>query len=529
MLKVKKSNLLLAALVAALISSTVPANAAAGITYMQGVNSSVTLTPFATAGDRIGNYLIGGIPDGMGVIQSGNKLRVVTNHEWSNSNAVAAARASSAGLTNGSYVSEMHYDLSKKEIVAGKDFMQFVEWFDYQALDYTYEPTAPKGAEAKDQYGSINHATLMNRFCSSTLADAGTFYSKSAGVGYKGAVYLTGEEGGDESRGFAGNEEGDFAQMPRFGLAAWETFVPAPTTTKSTVVFGNEDGAATDSQLWMYKGNKQKDGSWYEQAGLANGSLYVLATDVANDNEFRAKYGKGKGAPISFESIDWKVNGKTQNAQANKLGMELARVEDGHFDPKKPNDYYFVTTESNKDPKATAPNPATPTVSRDGGALWRLRLKDVNDPLKGGTLTMLLDGSEEPYLSKPDNIVVDDLGNILIQEDPGNNAALARVVSYRISDGKLATVAQFKSEYFTTGATAFITQDEESSGIIDVTKYLKSGSSDKAKYYMLVAQIHATPAKSRPDLSPTPFGIENAVEGGQWYVMKVNNWTGIYS
>jgi len=273
MLKVKKSNLLLAALVAALISSTVPANAAAGITYMQGANASVTLTPFATAGDRIGNYLIGGIPDGMGVIQSGNKLRVVTNHEWSNSNAVAAARASSAGLTNGSYVSEMHYDLSKKEIVAGKDFMQFVEWFDYQALDYTYEPTAPKGAEAKDQYGSINHATLMNRFCSSTLADAGTFYSKSAGVGYKGAVYLTGEEGGDESRGFAGNEEGDFAQMPRLGLAAWETFVPAPTTTKSTVVFGNEDGSAIDSQLWMYKGNKQKDGSWYEQAGLANGSL----------------------------------------------------------------------------------------------------------------------------------------------------------------------------------------------------------------------------------------------------------------
>ena len=527
-----KSTKVLTTLISAsmlIIPTVIPANAAAGITYMEPVASGVSLDPYATAGDSIGGYLIGGIPDGMGVIPVNGKLRVLTNHEWSNSNPIAAGRASTEGLTFASYVSEMHYDLGKKEIVAGKDFMQFVEWFDYQALDYTYEPTAPKGAELKDQYGSTNHATLMNRFCSSTLADAGTFYSKSAGVGYKGAVYLTGEEGGDESRGFAGNEEGDFAQMPRFGLAAWETFVPAPTTTKSTVVFGNEDGAATDSQLWMYKGNKQKDGSWFEQAGLANGALYVLATDVANDNEFRAKYGKGKGAPISFESIDWKVNGKTQNAQANKLGMELARVEDGHFDPKKPNDYYFVTTESNKDPKATAPNPATPTVSRDGGALWRLRLKDVNDPLKGGTLTMLLDGSEAPYLSKPDNIVVDDLGNVLIQEDPGNNAAIARVVSYRISDGKLATVAQFKSEYFAAGATAFITQDEESSGIIDVTKYLKSGSSDKAKYYMLVAQIHATPAKSRPDLSPTPFGIENAVEGGQWYVMKVNNWTGIYS
>ena len=529
MLKVKKSNLLLAALVAALISSTIPANAAAGITYMEAANPAVSLTPIATSGDSIGNYLIGGVPDGMGVIKSGNKLRIITNHEWSSSNTIAAARASNTGLTNGSYVSELHYDLTKKEIVAGKDFMQYIQWFDYNTLEYTYEPTAPKGADAKDQYGSANHANLMNRFCSATLADAGTFYSKSAGVGYKGAVYLTGEEGADESRGFAGNEEGDFVQMPRFGLAAWETFVPAPTTTKSTVVFGNEDGAATDSQLWMYKGTKQKDGSWYEQAGLSNGSLYVLATDVANDNEFRAKYGKGKGAPISFETIDWKANGKVQNGQARQFGMELSRVEDGHFDPKKPNDYYFITTESNKDPKATAANPATPTVSRDGGALWRLRLKDVNDPLKGGTLTMLLDGSEDVYLAKPDNIVVDDQGNVLIQEDPGNNAAVSRIVAYRISDGKLATIAQFKSAYFATGAAEFITQDEESSGIIDVTKYFKSGSNDKAKYYMLVAQIHATPTKSRPDLKPTPYGIDNAVEGGQWYVMKVDSWTGIYS
>ena len=528
MLKFKRSIFILPASLVVLITTCLPVNAAAGVVYMEPANSAVSLTPFATAGDRIGNYLVGGIPDGMGVIKSGNKLRVITNHEWSNSNPIAAARASSAGLTSGSYVSEMHYDLAKKEIVAGKDFMQFVEWFDYQALDYTYQPTSPKNAAAKDQYGSVNHSTLINRFCSSTLAEAGTFYSKSAGVGYKGAVYLTGEEGGDESRGFAGNEEGDFAQMPRFGLAAWETFVAAPTTSKNTVVFGNEDGSATDSQLWMYKGTKQKDGSWYEQAGLSNGSLYVLATDVANDNEFRAKYGKNKSAPISFKSIDWKVNGALQNAQA-RSGMTLARVEDGHFDPKKPNDYYFVTTESNKDPKATAPNPATPTVSRDGGALWRLRLKDVNDPLKGGTLTMLLDGSEEPLLSKPDNIVVDDLGNVLIQEDPGNNALIARIVSYRISDGKLATVAKFKSEYFTEGAPSFITRDEESSGIIDVTEYFRTSKSDKASYYMLVAQVHATTSKSRPDLVPTPFGTDNAIEGGQWYVMKVNSWSGIYS
>ena len=512
-----------------LVASIMPANAAAGITYMEPVATGVSLDPFATAGDSIDGYLIGGIPDGMGVIPVNGKLRVLTNHEWSNANPIASARGSASGMTTASYVSEMHYDLKKKTVVAGKDFMEWIEWYDYQGDKFGVIPTAPVGAALVDQYGSQAHSYLINRFCSSTLADAGEFYNKKTGLGYKGAVYLTGEEGGDESRGFAGNQDGEFVQVPGFGLAAWETFVNAPTTSNATVVMGNEDGAATDSQLFMYAGTKTKTGEWYEKAGLTNGKLYVMATDVLNDNAFRAKYAKGVSAPASFKVIDYKQNGKLQNDKARELGMTLARVEDGHFDPKKPNDYYFVTTESNKDPKATAPNPATPTVSRDGGALWRLRFVDVNNPTKGADLTMLLDGSEAPYLSKPDNIVVDDAGNILIQEDPGNNALIARVVSYRISDGKLATIAKFKDTYFNSAnTTTFITQDEESSGIVDVTSYLRTGKSDKAKYYMMVAQIHATPAKSRPDLTPTPADIANAIEGGQWYVMKVNDWSSVY-
>jgi hypothetical protein len=125
--------------------------------------------------------------------------------------------------------------------------------------------------------------------------------------------------------------------------------------------------------------------------------------------------------------------------------------------------------------------------------------------------------------------VVDNRGNVLIQEDPGNNALVSRIVAYRIKDGKLATVAKFKEIYFNPANTAtFITQDEESSGIVDVTAYFKTGKNDTASYYMLVAQIHASPTKSRPDLSPAPAGLDNAVEGGQWYLMKVDDWSRIY-
>jgi hypothetical protein len=75
---------------------------------MEPVASGVSLDPFATAGDSIDGYLIGGVPDGMGVIPINGKLRVLTNHEWSSSNPVAAARASTYGMTTASYVSEMH-------------------------------------------------------------------------------------------------------------------------------------------------------------------------------------------------------------------------------------------------------------------------------------------------------------------------------------------------------------------------------------------------------------------------------------
>ncbi len=528
-IKTVKFGFGLASAIVLLINSALPVNAAAEIVYMQPVAKGVSLDVIATAGDYVGDsYLIGGVPDGTGVIKSGNKLRILTNHEWSNTNAFAAARSSANYATSGSYVSELHYDLNSKKIVAGKDFIEKMDWYNYLTGKFADEVVAPSGAAAVDSYGSTNHSYLINRFCSATLAPAGSFYDKKSGLGYTGAVYLTGEEGGDESRGFAANQNGEMAQIPRFGLSAWENFVPAPTNSKATVVFGNEDGSATDSQLWMYMGTKTKSGAWYAKAGLTNGKTYVLATDVANDNEFRSKYGKTGSAPISFKEIDWSVNGKLQNEKAREVGMELARVEDGHFDPKNPNDYYFVTTESNKDAKATAANPALPTVTRDGGALWRLRLTDVKNPLKGGTLTMLLDGSEAPYLSKPDNIALDNLGNILIQEDPGNNAAIARVVSYRISDGKLATVAQFKSEYFDATSAKFITQDEESSGVLDITEFVKSSKSDTSKYYLIVAQIHANQSKSRPDLSADKIN-DGAVEGGQWYIMKIEDWDQVYN
>ena len=518
--------------VANLVATATLANAAAPV-YMQNVASSVKLTPVISAGDYVGSYQIAGVPDGLGVIKENGKLRIITNHELSATNAVVAGRNSARGSTSGSFISEMHYDLASGTVTKARDFISDVVWYDYANAKFGNTPTAPADAAALDEYKTPNHTSLLNRFCSATLAAAGTFFDKASGFGHQGAVFLTGEEGSDESRGFAVNaDDGQMVQMPKFGLAAWENLIPTPNKGKTTGIMGMEDGSATDSQLWMYVGTKTKTGTWYQKAGLTNGSAYVLAADpsavVANDNEIRTKYGKNKPIKVTFTKINSAVNGKAQNAEAREKGIELSRVEDGSFDPKNPNDFYFVTTESNKDPIATAPNPATPTVSRDGGALWRLRFADVANPAKGGTLELLLNGGEELYLGKPDNITVDGAGNVLIQEDPGNNALVARIVAYRISDGKMGVLAKFKDEYFAEGASAFITKDEESSGIIDVTAELSKGKNDKNRYYMYVAQVHGPIAASRADIATDP-NLAKAVEGGQWYIMQVSDWASVYN
>ncbi len=74
-----------------------------------------------------------------------------------------------------------------------------------------------------------------------------------------------------------------------------------------------------------------------------------------------------------------------------------------------------------------------------------------------------------------DNMTIDRYGNILLQEDPGNNAYIAKVWQYNIATDTLTQIAQHDPARFITGAPNFLTQDEESSGIIDVQDILGAG------------------------------------------------------
>jgi hypothetical protein len=72
--------------------------------------------------------------------------------------------------------------------------------------------------------------------------------------------------------------------------------------------------------------------------------------------------------------------------------------------------------------------------------LYRLAFDDITDPLAGGRIDMLLDGTEAGNMF--DNMTIDGHGRILIQEDVGNQAHNSKIWSYDIATDTLSLVAK---------------------------------------------------------------------------------------
>jgi len=510
--------------------------------YMISTNSAVSLTPIATTGDDLNGTIIRGIPDGMGAFDNGHGgITLLANHEVSTTDKVAL-RSKSDTSQWGVSITSLNYSPGAGKITSAVPLIKDIKYWNYKTGQYQETPLGgePTGAAA----GTFGWG--ISRFCSATFSPAGTFMYN--GVGYAGSMFTTGEEIGDSSRGFAFDAEGHGYQLPRTGMLSMENIIPTLKPGINTVAMINEDGSATDSQLHMYLGKKQSTGTSVDKAGFTNGDLYVLnVPTVTDDNVFRTTIAKSTPVDATFKKIEWNtdVPGFAKGAREN--GFRFSRIEDGQWDPKNPDVFYFITTESNKDPVATKENPSEPGIARDGGGLWRLTFKDAQNPLLGAKLELLLNGGEAPFLSKPDNMTITDNGIIMIQEDPGNNAHVARLLAYRLQDGKIATVAKFDPQYFTAAGSNFMTIDEESSGIIDATALLRKGSNDKNTYFFFNAQIHTysgvtvvdsgvkgATTPSRPDLTRINAGkktmVDNAsVEGGQFYLLTVADWNAVFN
>jgi hypothetical protein len=449
--------------------------------YMIPSIAAVETIAILTVGDTIGGYRMAGLPDGLGAFKDRNgTFTLLMNHEIG-----ATAGAVRAHGSKGAFVSRWTIDRETLEVLAGEDNTQ-------SPSDVFLWDTAI------GQY--VVGTTAWQRLCSADLAKETAYYFR--GRGTQTRLYLNGEET-SQGRAFAhvatGDHAGEAWQLPRFGRIAYENAVASPYPQEKTVVVLLDDSSINTapvaanfpSEVYVYVGSKTREGHPIERAGLANGSLYGLKVSVEGNpvTEESNQFGFGNLATGIIKSGKFTLHnfGDVSNWTAAELEQasidngvtRFQRVEDGAWDPRErqKNDFYFVTTAS----------------LTNNCRLWRLRFEDIRRPEKGGTIEMLLKGDEGHKML--DNVTIDRRGRILMDEDPGNTSRTAKIWMYLIATGQLVQVAEHNPKFFDPTILAnpdLITQDEESSGLIDAADILGDG------WFLFDVQAHT--AHSDPEL-----------------------------
>lgn len=448
-----------------------------------------------TVGDSIGGYRMVGIPDGLGAFRGRRgEFTLLMNHE------ITAGRPGivRAHGSNGAFVSRWTIDQVTLEVLHGEDLAQSSN--DVFLWDTTLH-----------QY--VRGTTQWQRLCSADLPEESAFFAN--GLGTRERIFLDGEEidtGRAWARVATGDHAGEAWQLPRLGRLSYENVVACPYPQEKTVVMLLDDGSlstapvATNfpSEVCVYIGNKTRHGHPVEQAGLTNGALYgvMISVDGNAVTEESNDFGLGNGGTGYIGAGRFRLHnlGDVSNFTALQLEQasidagiaRLQRVEDGAWDPRNRhnNDFYFVTTAS----------------LTNNCRLWRLRFDDIEHPESGGTIEILLRGDEGHKML--DNVTIDRRGRILMDEDPGNTPRVSKVWLYQIATGELIQIAAHNPKFFDPAIPAnpdFITQDEESSGIIDASHILGEG------WFLLDVQAHKV-----------NVGDPELVEGGQLLAMFVD-------
>jgi Ca2+-binding RTX toxin-like protein len=449
--------------------------------YLVPTVEGVTFTSILSAGDavagstRVGGapYRMAGIPDGLGAFDNGDgTFTVLMNHELPPTSGVVRAHGST-----GAFVSRLVVDKNTLAVTSASDLATSVFSFNVATQTYT------------------QGTTQFARLCSADLPEISAFFDSMSGRGTQSRIFMTGEETGAEGRAFAfiatGSEAGRAYELPRLGKFSWENSVANPNSGAKTVVVGTDD--ATPGQVYLYVGDKQATGNEVERAGLTNGRLFGIRVDAFATETNGTNVGPN-GTPFGLQEMGPGGNAalitgtQLQAESVAERVTEFLRPEDGQWDPGNANRFVFVTTN----------NPTSPS------RLWALDFADVSRPELGGTLRLLLDGREGQVMF--DNLTISGDGKVILQEDPGSNARLAKVWSYDIATDTLSQLAEHDPARF-SGLTPPFTQDEESSGVIDITNILGSPGQ---QVYLLDVQAHY------------PFGSPEIVEGGQLLTMTVD-------
>jgi secreted PhoX family phosphatase len=278
-----------------------------------------------------------------------------------------------------------------------------------------------------------------------------------------------------------------------------------------------DDDGLTDSELYVYVGGKQNTGNAVERAGLHGGNLYavrVLGAGAPQVEDANTGFGANvrNFSLVNLGDVSAKDGNQLESDSLVAGASMFRRVEDGAWDTKNPNVFYFVTTADFN------------TKSR----LWKLTFKNAGKPELGGTIKLLLDGGDGSNTVKMlDNMTVAADGNLILQEDPGNQTYLAKIWSFNVKTRLLTELATHDGVRFdgTDGTVSdgtaddYHTQDEESSGVIEATGLFEGVTgydTREYRYFLVAVQAHKA-------YHPvwTPDEKTEYVEGGQLLLMRV--------
>jgi hypothetical protein len=469
--------------------------------YVVPTAPGVEITPLLTVGDSVDGYRMVGIPDGLGAFDNRDgTFTVLMNHELPNN--VGAPRDHHGADPNGkgAFVSRWVIDKDTLQVLEGDDLIQTVNVWDATSSQFVVGT------------GALSY---LNRLCSADLPEPTAFFNPQTGRGTTARIFMNGEETSN-GRAFAhvatGPNAGTSWEMPWMGKFAFENNVASPFAQDKTIVVGLDDsrrefsseGASEPSEVYVWVGNKQRTGTDIERAGLRNGILHGLRVGTPGN------YDANEGAVTSGERFELvALSNQASNTtfaplQAESIAKSITqfrRVEDGHFDPTDRDVFYFVTTD------------------QFGGQtrLWKLTFDDIRRPELGGRIEIAIDSPAAVPGEMFDNMTVNWNGDVLLQEDPGGQAYLAKIWQYEASSGEMTEIAQHNPALFGAAGIDLYpdipgiqgTQDEESSGIIDLSKILGEG------YYLADVQAHY-----RFTATTDPTG--ELVEAGQLFVINTN-------
>lgn len=454
-----KKNLHLLLAVPLLLSTTIQAQTYTGPSssqtpYVVPVAAGVKITSILTTGDSVGGYKMVGIPDGLGAYDNyDGTFTLLMNHELGNTVGVARNHGSI-----GAFVSRWVINKSDLKVIGGADLMQRVNLWDVTTSSYkTYSSYSPSSL------------TAFGRFCAADLAPVSAYYNSKTGKGTQARIFMNGEETGTEGRAMAhiasGPNMGTSYEVPRLGKASWEDYVARGRESDTTVMIGMDD--ATPGQVYVYIGVKTNSGTEIEKAGLTNGKLYGIAVSGYLTESSSSIFPTGTVFTLANLGDVSSLSGATINTNSNTLGITtFLRPEDGAWDPANDSNFYFNTTNAFGSPSR----------------LWKLTFFNPDNLLAGGKITAVLDGTEGQQMF--DNIAIDNWGHSINLEDVGNNAHIGKVWQYDFTKDSSKVIAVHDSTRFLLGGSKYLTQDEETSGIIDAQEILGPGM------FLFVSQAH---------------------------------------